>query len=352
MRIWTPFPWLIPQDPQPFPAPHRKPHALCITIQAYFGAGKQKIERNTELPGLPQSVPQLLMFLRKTRSRSEHTELPRGKHEIFSIVIPFLISLFSSSNFLREKKSQKKKVKDARELTVCFLPTIIWMLVSGGGWARKHRMGLEEVRIARFPLRGQDDTRRGGTWDLIYAPWKWWGEWRSGAGWYLSDQSRHAGERWWSGTLRHLACINGQTTTGVRCMHAFMTGYKCTELCLYEAAHTYTQSDLDTEYASTALRMCLWHLNGTRLLTSRLSNLQTYYFLLSKGLHTICECEEAIKIYWHSPFSVCSLSKIVKDVMVSENVISAICACVHRHAFLLYVRSLRTWLFFFLYWHV
>lgn len=97
MRIWTPFPWLIPQDPQSFPAPHRKPHVLCITIQAYFRAEKQKIERNTELPGLPQSVPQLVMFLWKMRSRSDRTELPRGKHEIFSIVIPLFPSLFSSS---------------------------------------------------------------------------------------------------------------------------------------------------------------------------------------------------------------------------------------------------------------
>lgn len=40
--IWTPFLWLIPQDLQPFPAPRRKPHALCINIQAYFGAQKQK----------------------------------------------------------------------------------------------------------------------------------------------------------------------------------------------------------------------------------------------------------------------------------------------------------------------
>lgn len=60
MWIWTLFSWLIPQDPQPFQAPHRKPHTLCITNQAYFGAEKQKIERNTELSGLPQTVPQLL----------------------------------------------------------------------------------------------------------------------------------------------------------------------------------------------------------------------------------------------------------------------------------------------------
>lgn len=44
IQIWTPYPRLIPQDPQPFPAPQRKPHALCITIQAYFRAEKQKIE--------------------------------------------------------------------------------------------------------------------------------------------------------------------------------------------------------------------------------------------------------------------------------------------------------------------
>lgn len=157
MRIWTPFPRLIPQDPQPLPAPHRKPHALCITIQAYFGAEKQKIARNTELPGLPQSVPQLLMFLWKTRSRSDHTELPRGTHEIFSIVIPFSPPLFSSSNFLREKKSggKKKQVKDGREPTVCFLDMIIWMLLSRVGWVRKRQHELVEVRIARFPLRGR-----------------------------------------------------------------------------------------------------------------------------------------------------------------------------------------------------
>ena len=109
MWIWSPFLWLIPQDPQPFPAAHRKPHALCITTQAYFRAEKQKIERNTEFTRLPQSVPQLLMFLWKTRSRSNCTELPRGKHEIFSIVIPFFPSLLSSSNFLREKSPWKSE---------------------------------------------------------------------------------------------------------------------------------------------------------------------------------------------------------------------------------------------------
>ena len=160
MRIRTPYPRLIPQDPQPFPAPHRKPHVLCITTQAYFGGEKQKIARNTELPGLPQSVPQLLMFLWKTRSRSDHTELPRGTHEIFSIVIPFPPTphpLFSSSNFLGEKKSgeKKKQVKDGREPTVCFLDMIIWMLLSLGGWVRKRQHELVEVMIARFPPQGR-----------------------------------------------------------------------------------------------------------------------------------------------------------------------------------------------------
>lgn len=165
------FPWLIPQDPQPFPAPHRKPHALCITIQAYFGAEKQKIERNTELPGLLQSVPQLLMFLWKTRSHSDCTQLPRGKHEIFSIVLPFFPSLFSSSNFQREKETLQKIVRAYSMFFPLDVPFRWWM-----GEEAPHG-GLVEVRIARFPLRGQDDTRRGGTWDLIYAPWKWWGEW-------------------------------------------------------------------------------------------------------------------------------------------------------------------------------
>lgn len=109
MWIWTPFPWLIPQDPQPFPAPHRKPHALCITIQAYFGAETQKIERNTELLGLPQSVPQLLVFLRKTRSRSDRTELPRGKHEIFSTVIPLLSLSVFQLKLPKGKKSHTQK---------------------------------------------------------------------------------------------------------------------------------------------------------------------------------------------------------------------------------------------------
>lgn len=101
MWIWTPFSWLIPQDSQPFPAPHRKCHALCITIQTYFRAEKwKKWEKHR---ASQQSVPQLLIFLWKMGYRSNRTKLPSGKHEIFSIVIPFIPSLLSNSNFLGGK---------------------------------------------------------------------------------------------------------------------------------------------------------------------------------------------------------------------------------------------------------
>lgn len=67
---------------------------------------------------------------------------------------------------------EKKKMKDGIEPRLCLPPMIIFLRE---GRLRKPRRELVEVRIARFPLREQDDTRRGGTWDLIYAPWKWQG---------------------------------------------------------------------------------------------------------------------------------------------------------------------------------
>lgn len=80
-----------------------------------------------------------------------------------------------------------------------------------------------------LPSGGRDDTQRGGTWDLIYAPWVQWGAVR-GMGSHTSDQS---GRVWSSADgqgTEHLACINGQTTEGKRLqyMHTFMSGYKCT----------------------------------------------------------------------------------------------------------------------------
>lgn len=233
MWIWTPFPWLIPEDPQPFPAPHRKPHALCITIQAYFGAWKQKIERETQsFPGSCNQSQSSLCFCGK---RGLVPTVRNYQEENMKYLA--LSSPSSTHYFLAQtssgKTSQKKKVKDGRERAVCFLPMIIWMLLSEGEWVKKHQHGLVEVRIARFLPSGDGMTRRGGTWDLIYAPWKWWAEWDGLGCWCRcgSDQSGRAVERWWSGTVRHLACINGQTTTGEACaVHA----------CIHDGIHTQT----------------------------------------------------------------------------------------------------------------
>ena len=66
------------------------------------------------------------------------------------------------------------------------------------GWIGEEapcRLVEVEVGMARFPPRGRDDTRRGGTWDLIYAPWKWRGERARVWGWCRSDQSGRVGER-------------------------------------------------------------------------------------------------------------------------------------------------------------
>lgn len=165
MWIWTLFPWLIPQDPQPFQAPHRKPHTLCITIQAYFGAEKQKIERNTELPGLPQSVPQLLnVSVEKRGLVPTIRNYQEESMKYLALSSPSSPRYFLAQTSWGEKKSKKvkkksqKKAKDGREPSVSFIPMIIWMLLSGGGWVRMHQHGLVEVRFREVSPSGDGMT--------------------------------------------------------------------------------------------------------------------------------------------------------------------------------------------------
>lgn len=165
----TVFCWSIPQDPQPFPAPHRKPHALCIAIQAYFGAEKRKIERNTELLRLLQSAPQLLMFLWKTRSCSDHTELPREEHMKY-LALSSLLALVAFKLKLPAAKIQKI---EGWNLIVCFCPIIIGLSLCGEGVVYKiNTICLGWGQDSKICLRGFDDKRKGGTWDLINAWWK------------------------------------------------------------------------------------------------------------------------------------------------------------------------------------
>lgn len=141
----------------------------------------------------------------------------------------------------------------------------------------------------------------------------------SGASWYRSDQSRPVGEWWWSGTVRRLACINGQPQVSAFSMRTFMTGYKCTDL--YEAAHTYTQGDLDTEspqlwecVCGTWIGLIYWH-----------QDCPTYSFL-----HTICECVIAIEMDWHSPsFCPVKLQRFWKWKLHFLQ----ICPCSFMHSF-------------------
>lgn len=248
MWIWTPFPWLIPQDPQPFPAPHRKCHALCITIQTYFRAEKWKNWEKHRAS--QQSVPQLI-FLWKMGYRSNRTKLPSRKHEIFSIVIPFIPSLLSSSNFLGGKVE-----KDDRELTLCFPPIIFLFL----GVETPHR--LVEDRISTFQhFTPGDSNVQDGIWYMLVADSE-----KNG----LGANQQYRLEWWWLSRQSLLTCINGPTSTvkHVQYIHTFMTGYKFFDH-LFEAAHLrMNRVTLTQTIPPHALRMCLWHLNGPRLLTS------------------------------------------------------------------------------------
>lgn len=85
---------------------------------------------------------------------------------------PLYFPAQTSSGKKKKKSHTQKKWKMAESLQCVFLPMIIWMLLSGGGWARKHHMQRGRSGWQDFPSGGRDDTRRGGTWDLIYAPWK------------------------------------------------------------------------------------------------------------------------------------------------------------------------------------
>lgn len=214
-----------------------------------------------------------------------------------------------------------------------------------------HGLVEVEVGIARFPPRGRDDTRRGGTWDLIYAPWKCWGARARVRGWYRSDQSGRAGEWWWSGAERHLACINGQTTTGkarIQCMHTFMTGYKCTGCFFFffleVGAFIWSSTHLHTGwpwhkaylYRYTALRMRLWHLNGPSSIDIKAVHRADLLF---------SALQRTIQMDWHLP-SFCPLSGIVKVFWVWKCNFLGSSVC--RQAFLLYVQSRLTWLLFIL----
>lgn len=108
--------------------------------------------------------------------------------------------------------------------------------------------------FARFPPQGTRwHTQRWNTgFDLCTL------EVVGRTGLHRSDQSGRIVECWWS-SMGHLACINGQTTKGKRLqyMHTCMRGYKCNTALFFffghlnEAALTYEQGDLNTEYAST-----------------------------------------------------------------------------------------------------
>lgn len=86
------------------------------------------------------------MFLWKTRSRSNRTELPRGKHEIFNIVIPLSSSLLSCSNFLREKKLVTFfDFLSERWQQRVYLQYVVLLYLNG--WRGGARCGLAKVRV-------------------------------------------------------------------------------------------------------------------------------------------------------------------------------------------------------------
>lgn len=229
MWIWTLFPWLIPQDPQPFQAPHRKPHTLCITIQAYFGAEKQKIERNTELPGLPQSVPQLLnVSVEKRGLVPTIRNYQEESMKYLALSSPSSPRYFLAQTSWGEKKS--KKVKKKKRKMAESLQSVSSLWLSGcsfpgvDGWGCTN-MDWWRSGFARFPPQGTGwHTQRWNTgFDLCTL------EVVRRTGLHGSDQSGRIVECWWS-SMGHLACINGQTTRGkhLQYMHTFMRGYKCT----------------------------------------------------------------------------------------------------------------------------
>lgn len=202
-----------------------------------------------ELPKLLQSVPKLLMFLRKTRSRLDREELPRGKHEIFSIVIPSFPSLFSAALTSLRRKSGK----GVSVLSSCWYGDATFSQQMGGEASH----GFMEVRAARISPQGTwwHTQRWNMGFDLCSLEVAGRAAWVPG--WYRSDQSRCVGEWWWSGSARHSAYINGQTTTGRACIHSWQdTNAQDTDFfpppgCLYLTACTHAQGDLDTEKAST-----------------------------------------------------------------------------------------------------
>lgn len=251
------------------------------------------------------------------------------KYLALSSPSPPLYFLAQTSWGRKSRGEKKKQVKDGREPTVCFLDMIIWMLLSRVGWVRKRQHELVEVRIARFPLRGRGwHTQRWNmgfdlcSLDVVRRM-------GSGAGWYVSDQSGRVADWWWSGTVRHLACINGQTSTGRRAqyMHAFMTewemhGHRASSSSVFFLAGgicmkqlTYAQGDPDNRiwihrYVCLSLSVCLcgtwmghiyWH--------QGCPTCRPIIFLLSKGLHTICECAGAIK--WTGFCPQCQTVKVL-----------------------------------------
>lgn len=204
------------------------------------------------------------MFLWKIGYRSNHTEIPRGKHEIFSTVIPSIPSLLPSSNFLGEKVK-----KDDRELTQCFLPIIFLFL------GVEMPQSLVEDRILRLHPR----RHKCAKWDLIYNPWRQWEEWS----WCWAVKYRLAPKvcrkmmMVWQ--AKQLTCVNQnqnqkqlynitlniQTTTvkHVQYINKFMTGYKFLEQHTY--VHTGWPWHRPCLHRYLALKMCLWHLNGLHL---------------------------------------------------------------------------------------
>lgn len=112
------------------------------------------------------------MFLWKTRSRSNRTELPRGKHEIFNIVSPLSSSLLSCSNFLREKKLVTFfDFLSERWQQRVYLQYVV-LLYLNGWWGGEPRCGLAKVRVffkgVGSPSLGNESTQRCKKKILIY----------------------------------------------------------------------------------------------------------------------------------------------------------------------------------------
>lgn len=153
MWIWTPFPWRIPQDPQPFPAPHRKCHVLCISIQTYFRAEKWKNWEKHSFPAISPTVAHISV----------------GKWGIVPTVgnyqaenMKYLAS--SSPLYPPYFPAQTSWGEQSRNMTESLHYVILWLFSYWLGW-RRHidwwRTGSQDFNPRRYKC---------ATWHLIYAP--------------------------------------------------------------------------------------------------------------------------------------------------------------------------------------